>query len=339
MGEKSRELDFSKAYPVLPEEKLAVIQLCYDTKAKTFKSESSIERYQLTFNIVCTVLSKNKYIPFNKWDADILTEFIKKTELRGTYLSTGISIMKECLSIAGCSNDLSSVTASVIASEYSSELLSFEIMNNILKKTFQKERPLYTWGAVNSWTTGIVIAYLSWLGFTRDEIGKLQRSDYNEKTSTITYCGKDYVKNRDIADRTDRLTAEYIRRYFISDTYEVYSEIHGWRNIPYLKCETFIKMTSSENEAIKDAFENYARKMRRNFGFGTPDILTAGRMDRMYYLNKVKNIPITFKSAEEISVDLDIPLTKRVRQGTELGDLILMYDSYKTKREAIYSNV
>ena len=78
-----------------------------------------------------------------------------------------------------------------------------------------------------------MLCYLFWLGFTREDIYNLKNNDFDEKTCTIIYRGKNYVKQRNVTERIDKATSEYIRNYFRSKTYETYTEELGWRDIPY----------------------------------------------------------------------------------------------------------
>lgn len=337
---EKQEINFRELYPTIPDEKIIPIQKYYNTKLKETSSDSAFKRYRLILNAICVECQDFGYIPFRQWDAEMAKSLARSLgeKYSSTLLVIAISIIKDILITSGCSNDLSSVTPENIMSEFNSPLLSFTIFNNTLKRVFQEERPQYTWKNINSWTTGIVIAYLFWLGYTRDEIVHLKKSDFDERTGIFIYQGQGYTKKRSVADRTDEATEAYITNYFNCKSYEVYSDYGGWRNIPFINSDTFVKFTSSDETKMKENVDNYLRKMRGNFGFGSPEILTAGRMDRLYYLDKIKNIPITAKNAAVIADDLNVKLTQRIRFGTEIGDLIFTYNSYKEKREALHRN-
>ena len=335
----TRDFDFREKYPGIPEEKISAIQKYYGTNIANVGSESSYRIHLKALCAMCAVLQEFRYIPFCDWDATVAISFLRSMESSSTYLNRIIPALKIILVEAGCKNDLSSVNLLNIASEYCSPLLSFEIFNTTMKRVFSEQHPLYTWSKTNSWTTGIVLCYLFWLGFTREDIYNLKNNDFDEKTCTIIYRGKNYVKQRNVTERIDKATSEYIRNYFRSKTYETYTEELGWRDIPYADGDTFVKLTSGKKSTMRDITNNHIQKMHNYMGLHSSEILTAGRMDRLYYLDKIKNVPISVKNAAVIAEDLGLSIPARIKCGTEIGNLILMYNSYKTKRETLYQNI
>lgn len=331
--ERVESFDFRSHYKDISESNIKIIQDYYNNKIQTVKSDSSIRRTYLALQTLCSMINEDTAPDFLLWNDNDVYYYMRESGNKSDNLRVLLNVIKDLLEISGNEIDISHIKNLTFCREYSSSIYTFKDLNTSLQETYNKLNPKIEWKCVNSWSTTIAICYLFWLGFIRKDIASLKISDYDIRTATIVLNKGNNTKRRQIAEQQ---ISDYLERYIKAKDYYVYSDIHNIRTIPFLDTDSFIKTTYSRKSSILTIVDNHRRKIREYFGYTVDEIVDAGRMNRLYYLDKFQGLIIDKSNAEIIAKELDVPMAKRL-DGThsELGYLINLYPSYKFKREAI----
>lgn len=324
--------DLRNRYKNISENNIIILQSYLDNQIKAIQSDSSVQRTCTAFQVLCSMLDEDVASDFIQWNVKDVDYYMRASGYKSDRLRTLLNIIKDLLKISGNKTNLDQIKNQSYSKEYSSSIYTFKDLNTSLQDKYQNINPNIDWKCVNSWSTTIVICYLFWLGFVRKDIAELKASDYDIKTATIVLNKGNKVKRRQIADSP---ISEYLERYITAKDYYVYSDVHNTRTIPFLNTESLIKTTSSQKSSVLTIVDNHRKKIHEFFGYTVDEIVDAGRMNRLYYLDKFEGLAIDKSNAETIARELDVALAKRIDGNhSELGYLINLYPSYKKNREA-----
>lgn len=330
-----RYFDVSSKYPLISNDNTKAIQAFCSKAAIKPMSEESYNKIIQNINYICGKVNSTDVTPFEQWSLDTIQEYFGDMSYSYNKISRILKIIKEILHIAGCRSDFSKLSASSFLENYRSGLYSFEILNNIMKREFYKSRPHLSWDVMNDVSTTVVICYLEWIGFSREEISQLKLQDYNTKAGVIIYNSNSVEKRKIIPEEE---IEQYLLEYVSSHSYLQYNSKYGKKICRYGKGNTLVKSAYDSTKITKSVIDNYLLKVPTIFGISANDIWMSGRLNEMYALDKTKNVRIALDNIEDISYRLGLNIPKfNNNLDSTVGRLIMMYDSYRKGRDIIYT--
>lgn len=313
-----RTMDISIEFPEILGNNREVLQNYYDDCIASVSVDSTYHTYLVLFKRILLNIGAVNNKPISEWSDDDCVSILQACNARKTATVQLRALLHRIIKYAGGTISKAGYN---VRKEYSSSIITFSDLNNRIQSNFYNQNLDISWDEPNTWSTYVVIAYLLWLGFTKAEIAELKADDFNPITSTITYHRNGKTS---ICVINESIITEYFDDYVNAETYVTRT---GGRKTDcnYPDTDNFIKIVNSSYENI----ENYARKFPRYFGLYADEILTAGRMTKLFYLEKIKNISIEQSNLSMIVSCMDFSLGKRT-----LESLISDYQSYRNKRQA-----
>ena len=334
---KSRELVVSEQYPLINETDANTIPNYYDDLSAAIQSNATFQAYDNAIKILCDLLNDTDVEPLYTWDIEVAKQYVRRTNHTYSVVVYLLKVIRELMHLAGCCIDESVLDAQLQAksllSEYSSHLFTLQDLDDIMHTNFEQTHADYSWYEMNDWSTMIIICYLLWLGYTKKEITDMKKTDYHRETEAFVIDSTTEKKIRHLDNYSFMTT--YFNKYTDSIGYYFYNEFHKDRFIRYQDSDSFIKTVYSSKATTLPVVENYCRKIGRNFGITPDEILTAGRLSRMYVWDIINQEPIKMKNANKLSELLGIKPVKRATKACEIGTLISIYPSYKSTREKL----
>lgn len=313
-----KTIDISAEFPNISGNNRKILQDYYNDCVVSIVSDSA---YQVRFALFRKILScmdvvENK--PVAEWNDDDCIKIIQVCNLKKTTVDLLKTMLRKIIKYAG--GEVPKIEYNMIM-EYSSPIIRFSDLDKAIRDGFDDQNPDVEWDEINTWSTYIVVAYLLWLGFNKGEIVELKTADFNPVTGTIIYNSG---KKKIICVINEPAITEYLDDYVNAKTYITHAS--GRRcDYNYPESESLIKVEKSSRKVI----ENYALKFPKYFGLYADEILLAGRMSKMYYLEKVKGIVIEQSNLDTIADYLNLSERRCV-----LESLIPSYQSYRDKRLA-----
>lgn len=326
-----RELNVALLYPRMPRNNARIIQEYYNKQIAPLQSDATYAKHMYSLTKFCEVINDHNVLLFDEWDYDVADIYLSMIDCNYDIFTTIIKIVKEIVYSSGCKQSLEEIRAVNYTNIYRIPFCTFVEMDTMIRRAYSASHEHIDWSTVNDWSTMIVICYLMWLGFTRQEIASLRKEDYDLRSNVIVFEDKNRIK-RILVDEPD--IEVYLKRYVGASGYYGYNEYHKEKFVHYLVGDTLLKTIIRSNNFTFQHVEQYARKFRTYFGFKADDVLNAGRMNRLYYLDIMKGMDITVQNAKAIAEDLGIEIPNSVTRNGELGALIATYPSYKQKRMA-----
>lgn len=313
-----RTMSISVEFPDISGNNREILQNYYNDCIVPISVDSTYHTYLVLFKKILLNIGVVNNKPITEWNDDDCVNILQACNARKTATTQLRTLLRRIIKYAG--GTISKMRYDV-RKEYSSSIITFLDLNNRMQSTFYDKNPDISWDETNTWSTYIVIVYLLWLGFTKAEIAELKSGDFNPVTSTILYRRNEKLGVCVINEST---ITEYLDDYVNAKTYVTHK---GGRKTDYNypSTDNLIKVENSSYENI----ENYARKFPKYFGLYADEILTAGRMTRLFYLEKIKNISIEQSNLSTIADHMGFSLGKHT-----LESLVSEYQSYRDKRLA-----
>lgn len=313
-----RTIDISVEFPDISGNNREILQNYYNDCIVPVSVDSTYHTYLVIFKKILSNIGVVNNKPIVDWNDDDCISILQACNARKTAITQLRALLHRIIKYAG---GATSKAGYDIRKEYSSLIITFSDLNNRIQSNFFDKNTDIDWDEPNTWSTYIVIAYLLWLGFTKSEIAKLKTRDFNLSTNTIMYYRNEKPS---VCVINESAIAEYLANYVNAKTCTTH--IGGRKTeCNYPDSDNLIKVENSSYENI----ENYARKFPKYFGLYADEILTAGRMARLFYLEKIKNISIEQSNLGIIRSYINFSLGKRT-----LESLISDYQSYRDKRQA-----
>lgn len=330
-----RDFNVSVSYPSISKTNVKIIQEYHDNVLCKIESDGTYLGYLYALKELCNEINQPMVPDLTEWDYNTADAYISQVKCTYQRMVLVVKVTKNLMYFAGYNNSLAKLKASNYGLKYRVPFFTFNEMDEMIRRAYDSTHPKIAWDELNDWSTSIVICYLLWLGFSKSEIAMLKNSDYDERSGTIVL---EYSKSDDGIKRIKRRTIDepniesYLKRYINGNKFFQYNDYHGKRSYDYRSGESLIKIIIRDNVRVKDVVDYCSKKYSTFWGFTSDDVLLAGRMNRLYYYNIVKGMPVDKNNAKIIADCLDLDLPAKVFKNGELGNLILLYPSYKSER-------
>ena len=331
----TRDFNVSVSYPLIRKDNAQDIQTYYENNLCPIKSDGTYLNYFYALKDFCEEINQPGVPPFSLWKSSTADAYISQINCNYQKAVYVVKVVKNLLYSAGSTESFEALKAAHYGNKYRISFYTFGEMDTMIRRAYDATHQVIEWDTLNDWSTSVVICYLLWLGFSKAEISMLQKSDYDERTGTIVLetCGKnqhsEIVKRRAIDEPG---IEDYLHRYIRGNQYYLYDDYHGRRPYDYIYSTSLIKSVIRESAAVKDIVDNCCKRYSAFFGFTSDDVLTAGRMNRLYYYDVVKSVEINEGNIERIADCLGLEKPTKVFRNGELGNLIALYPSYKSER-------
>lgn len=332
---KEREFNVSVSYPLINHEDACIIQSYYQNTIAKIESEGTYSNNIYALQAFCEEINQEGVPPFREWNYSTADAYISQIKCGYARAALIVKIAKALLYTAGCKESLVGLKGSHYGKKYHVGFYTFDEMQLMMKRVYDSTHEKIEWDTLNDWSTYVVICYLLWLGFSQKEIAMLKKTDYNQKFNVVALEYSDFIKRRTVDEPE---IGEYLKRYIEGNKYYLYNEYHGKRPYDYAYSDFLIKSVKREGITTADVVSACCRKFSQHFGFVSDDVLLAGRMNRLYYYNIVKNVEISNRNFAAVAECLNIEKPAKVVRNGELGALISIYPSYKEQRIEHFNN-
>ena len=334
--ETTRELNVAERFELISTENAKVIQNFYDKDVVKTTSDRTYDLKYSSIITLCNLVNHSDILPIRKWDVETAKQLLRgeyhNYERFGWLLRITRAIMLE----AGCPISEVDLKRGLKITEftavYTSSIVTFEDMNDLMVRSFEKTHKEYNWWEMNDWSTSIVLCYLLWLGFTKKEIVDINSRDYYPDSGTFCVPSFDHrPKVRQTSEYPEM--QRYVTAYYKSYGYIFRNDYHNERFMRYAVTDSFLKTVFARQGINLEVVENYGRKIAKYFGFKPDEILMAGRLDKLFIeetMNDVQIIPENYEKIIEI-LGMKKPKESGIRS-TEVANIIEVFPTYKEQR-------
>lgn len=338
-----RELDVAKKFNLISTGNARAIQRYYDRDVAKTVSDRTYELKYSSIITLCNLINHSNILPIEKWDIETAKQILQSEyhnyERFGWLLRVVRAIMVEAGNPIPAADLKHGLKISDFVATYTSNIITFEDMNDLMVRAFKKTHTEYDWWEMNDWSTSIILCYLLWLGFTKKEIVNISNDDYYPDFGT--FCVPSYNHKSKIRQTSEYPEMQkYILSYYKSYGYTFKNDYHKERFIRYAATDSFLKVVFAKQGINLDVVENYGRKIAKYFGFKPDEILMAGRLDRLYTeetMNETRIVPENYEKIIEI-LGMKKPKESGVRS-SEVANIIDVFPAYKERRIRINENI
>ena len=327
--EKTREFDAGTLYPEMSRANTQIIQQFYNKEILPLNSDATYTKYMQALAKLCEAISDPRVPPFDLWDFETTDRYLSTADCKYEIATVLVKLTKEIIHSTGNTVALSQIKSGKYAGIYRIPFLTFTEMDTMIRRAYDQTHEHIDWSIMNEWSTTIVMCYLMWLGFTRQEMSKLRKEDYDLRTNVVIFEDKGRIKRVPVDEPG---IETYLKKYINALGYYIYNDYHKEKFITYTEGHTLLKTVIRQEDFSLKYADQYARKFVEYFGFKADNVLDAGRLNRMYYLDVMKGVDIKTQNASIIAEALGIEAPKSITRNGELGSLILQYPSYKQQR-------
>lgn len=280
-------------------------------------------------NKIGSFLDKETDVPLSGWDKDIVLSFARYAQYISMY---NVVRCKKVLGIAlresGNPMDLSFLTPESFDTMDEDIFVTFGAFHSLVLKRISDEFRPYTQVddlTMTYYSTPLALYYLSWLGFTGEEIVEMTQDNYDPASGIISYSGK----TRD---------ASQFRP--INDFFAIYTKSTDYlspygdklRRLSYKSNECLVKQIRTGKVT---RIHNYSALGKKLFGCNPTTLLTSGRFDRLLKYELEGGV-VDFDHGDEIADYLGIgrsePRNYRKTSATAASTFIKRYSKYKKIR-------
>jgi hypothetical protein len=314
----------------LTRQQLEKSNICdYNKKILTNFLNSTTQNAANTEKIVRTIdrfLNEQGDLSFSDWDLLKTEELFRWGSWKVAHANTVKKVIFNILKLAG--NQLDEKDYVIDDSQrFSKYLLSFKQLQDKIDLTvgILESEISSSSNVVTKYSNVIASLYLSWIGFSVNDIVKIKKEEVDIATKTIRFDGKVYsfYEYQEIAD--------FFEYYITATSYQVICRGTTQERC-FVESDLLLKQARAGERIRKNSIVNKAREYAQ---ISLDDVRYSGIMDRLFKIDQSGgDIPMKYTSMlseqnEEILKVLNINAPNTYSLGSTIASIVTDYPKYR----------